>query len=48
MPLENCLVVLTCCLIKVIYDFGFPCFELVFVGSFSFGMMIWVLLMKFS
>lgn len=35
-----------CCLIKVIYDYGFPGFEWLFVGSFSFGMMIWVLLMK--
>lgn len=35
------------CLITVIYDFRFPCFELVLVGSFSFGMRIWVLLMTF-
>lgn len=35
------------CLIIVIYDFRFPCFELVLVGSFSFGMRIWVLLMIF-
>ena len=35
------------CLTKVIYDFRFPCFELVFIGSFSFGMRIWVRLMRF-
>lgn len=35
----------SCCLIKVIYDFGFPRFELVFVGSFHlewwFGYFWW-------
>lgn len=35
------------CLITVVYDFRFPCFELVLVGSFSFGMRIRVLSMKF-
>lgn len=34
------------CLITVIYDFRFPCFELVLVGSFSFGLRIRVLSMK--
>lgn len=36
----------SCCLIKVMYDVGFPCFVLVFVGSFLFALMIWALLMK--
>ena len=41
MPLENFLVIMSCCLFKVFYDFRVPCFVLVFVGSLSFGMMIW-------
>lgn len=41
MPLENFLVISSCCLFKVIYNFRVPCFVLVFVGSLSFGMMIW-------
>lgn len=47
MPVENCLVILSCCLIKGICDLRFPCFEQVFVDSFSLEIRICVFMMNF-
>lgn len=46
-PSESGLPVLSCGLIKVVYDFRFPRLELVFIDSFSLAVMIWVLPMAF-